>query len=64
MLELLASLDPTIPLLALAAAANVACVARGASRRWLLLLGVGVVALSAVLLKGWVEGLAYLILMP
>jgi hypothetical protein len=60
----LASLDLTIPLLAVAAAANAVCVARGASRRWQLALGLCVVGLSAILLKSWIEGLVYLILMP
>ena len=60
----LASLDLTIPLLVAAAAANVVCVARGAPRRWQLALGLWVVGLSAILLKSWVEGLVYLLLMP
>jgi hypothetical protein len=60
----LASLDPTIPLLVLAAAANVACVLRGAPRRWLLGLGLCVTGLSVILLKSWMEGVVYLMLMP
>jgi hypothetical protein len=60
----LASLDLTIPLLAVAAAANVVCLARGVPRRWQIALGLCVVGLSAILLKSWVEGLVYLAMMP
>ena len=60
----LASLDLTIPLLAVAAAANVACVLRGAPRRWQVALGVCLAVLSGLLLKSWIEGLVYLIVMP
>jgi hypothetical protein len=60
----LASLDLTIPLLAVAAAANFACVLRGAARRWQVALGLCLAALSGVLLKSWIEGLVYLMLMP
>ena len=57
-------LNVTTPLLTALALANACLIARGASRRTQLGVGAGLLALSGLLFKDWVEGLVYLLLMP
>ena len=58
------SLNLAIPVLTALALLNVALVFYPVPRRVRFLVGVGLVGLSSLLLKDWVEGLLYLLLMP
>lgn len=58
------ALNLAIPLLTALALLNVALAFYPASRRLRVLIGVGLVGLSSLLLKEWVDGLLYLLLMP
>jgi len=62
--EVFLGLNVTTPLLTALALANACLIARGASRRTQLGVGAGLLALSGLLFKDWVEGLVYLLLMP
>ena len=57
-------LNVTTPLLTALAVVNALLIAVGASRRTQLGVGVGLILLSALLLKDWIEGLLYLLRMP
>jgi hypothetical protein len=57
-------LNVTTPLLTALAIVNALLIVAGASRRTQLGVGVGLILLSALLLKDWIEGLLYLLLMP
>ena len=57
-------LNLTPPLLTALAVANALLIVNQASRRIQLTIGTGLVVLAGLLLKDWVEGLAYLIFMP
>jgi len=57
-------LNLTTPLLTALAVANALLIVNQASRRIQLTIGTGLVVLAGLLLKDWVEGLAYLIFMP
>jgi len=54
----------TTPLLTALAVANALLIVNKASRRIQLTIGTGLVVLAGLLLKDWVEGLAYLMFMP
>ncbi len=57
-------LNLAIPLLAALALVNVALVFYPAPRRLRLVVGFVLMGLSSLLLKDWIEGLVYLLLMP
>jgi len=57
-------LNVTTPLLTALAIVNALLIVGGASRRTQLGVGVGLILLSALLLKDWIEGLLYLLRMP
>ena len=57
-------LNVTTPLLTALAVVNALLILGGASRRTQLGVGVGLILLSALLLKDWIEGLLYLLRMP
>ncbi|OLB96308.1 MAG: hypothetical protein AUH30_13010 [Candidatus Rokubacteria bacterium 13_1_40CM_68_15] len=57
-------LNVTTPLLTALAIVNALLIAGGAPRRMQLSVGAGLILLSALLLKDWIEGLLYLLLMP
>jgi hypothetical protein len=57
-------LNVTTPLLTALAILNALLIVGGASRRTRLGVGVALILLSALLLKDWIEGLLYLLLMP
>lgn len=57
-------LDPTTPLLVALALLNAALVVARASLRAQLFVGLGLVVLSSILLRDWIEGALYLALMP
>ena len=57
-------LNVTTPLLTALAIVNALLIVAGASRRARLGVGVGLILLSALLLKDWIEGLLYLLWMP
>jgi hypothetical protein len=57
-------LNFTTPLLAILAVVNVVVILARAPRRVQLGIGGGVVLVSALLLKDWVEGLVYLTTLP
>jgi hypothetical protein len=57
-------LNVTTPLLTALAIVNALLIVGGASRRTQLSVGAGLILLSALLLKDWIEGLLYLLRMP
>ena len=57
-------LNLTTPLLAALALLNAALIFYSGSRRVRLLIAVSLVGLSSLLLKDWLEGFLYLVLMP
>ena len=57
-------LNVTTPLLTALAVVNALLILGGASRRTQLGVGVGLILLSVLLLKDWIEGLLYLLRMP
>ncbi len=57
-------LNLTTPLLAALALLNTALILYSGSRRVRLLVAVSLVGLSSLLLKDWLEGFLYLVLMP
>lgn len=58
------SLNLTTPLLTALAVVNVVLIVAGARRPARLSIGGGIVVLSVLLLKDWVEGLVYLLALP
>ena len=57
-------LNFTTPLLTALTVANALLIVAGASRRIQLVVGGGLIVLSGLLFKDWIEGLVYLLSMP
>src|SRR5262249_59126074 len=62
--DVLLGLNVTTPLLTMLAIANTLLIVTEASRRTQLSVAVGLIVVSALLLKEWIEGFASLLLMP
>ena len=62
--DVLVGLNVTTPLLTMLAIVNTLLIATEASRRTRLSVAAGLIVLSGLLFKEWIEGFIYLLLMP
>jgi len=62
--DVLVGLNVTTPLLTMLAIVNTLLIATDASRRTRLSVAAGLIVLSGLLFKEWIEGFIYLLLMP